>query len=138
MGQPIAYDFRVKIVAMRKRGNTYKAIAKFYNLSESGVKKIWYNYQKNGSSAYHPDYSNCGRPRVYQEDTQELISQVRDNEQGGNYVRSKLCSKYPNRQIPSVRTIQRLWVEQKTNRSKGRSTDRKKKSGVKRLMKRGK
>jgi len=127
MGSPISYDHRVKIVERRKSGETYKSIATDFNLSESGVKKIWYAYQKVGETAYEPDYSKCGKKTIYKSDTHELIKEVRDNEQGANYVRSKLLMKYPKRKIPCERTIQRLWLKQGTNRSKGRPTDTEKK-----------
>jgi len=127
MGKPIPYDYRVKIVKRRKSGETYKSIAEDFNLSESGVKKIWYAYQKVGEAAYNADYSNCGHSTIYKEDTHELINEIRDNQQGGNYVRSKLLMKHPDKKIPCARTIQRLWNKQGTARAKGRPTDREKK-----------
>lgn len=130
MGKPISYDFRVKIVERRKSGETYKSIAKAFGLSESGVKKVWYAYRKEGEAAYHSDYSGCGRKRLYKADTHELIERIRDNGQGANYVRSKLLVVHPDVRAPCERTIQRLWKAQGTGRPKGRPTDREKKSGV--------
>lgn len=127
MGKPISYDFRVKIVVRRKSGESYKSIAKSFGLSESGVKKVWYAYQKAGDGAYKPNYSNCGRKRIYKADTHRMISEIRDNGQGANYVRSKLLVKYPAVAIPCERTIQRLWKEQGTGRPKGSPTGREKK-----------
>lgn len=127
MGKPISYDHRVKIIERRKCGETYKSIAVDFNLSESGVKKIWYAYQKSGESAYKTNYFNCGQSTTFKADTHALIDEVRDNEQGADYVRSKLLIKHPKRKIPCTRTIQRLWLKQGTSRPKGRPTDTEKK-----------
>ena len=127
MGKPIPYDYRVKIVERRKTGESYNSIALDLNLSESGVKKIWYKYKKVGEAAFKADYSNCGPAITYGEDTCKLLDEVRDNKQGADYVRSKLLMKYPDKKIPSTRTINRLWVKQGTNREKGRPTNVEKK-----------
>ena len=127
MGKPLSYDVRVKIVERRQSGESYKQIAEDLNASESGVKKIWYRYQKVGEAAYYPDYENCGRPVTYQVDTYERADSIRDNEQGAAYVHSKLLQKFPKQKTPSIRTLQRAWVKQGTQRPKGKPTDREKK-----------
>lgn len=127
MGKAISYDVRVKIVKRRESGESYKSIAEDFSLSESGVKKIWYRYQQAGEAAYLPDYSHCGRPLVYQQAAYEAVNSVRDNAQGAAYVHSKLVQQQPDKQVPSIRTIQRLWVSQGTQRRKGKPSDREKK-----------
>jgi len=127
MGKVICYDIRVKIVQRRKSGESYKQIAKDFRLSESGVKKIWYRYEKIGNKAYLPDYSNCGRPEAYQTDIYAAADEVRDNAQGAAYVHSKLLMEHEQSKVPSIRTLQRKWVKQGTQRSKGKPSDREKK-----------
>jgi len=75
---------------------------------------------------------------MYDSKIRASIKEIRDNEQGSTYVRSKLLQKHPNMTIPSARTIQRWWVKEGTNREKGRPMDCEKKDGAKPLMKGGK
>ena len=127
MGKAICYDVRTKIIKRRQSGESYKSIAEDFGVSQSGVKKIWYRYQKVGEAAYLPDYSNCGRPVIYKAATYEEVDSIRDNAQGAAYVHSKLVQKHPQKQVPSIRTLQRAWVKQGTQRPKGKPSDREKK-----------
>jgi len=127
MGKAIPFDYRVKIVERIKEGESVKQLVKEMGYSESGIKKIWYSYKKEGSQAFKTKYSNCGRRSKYGEDVRGLINEIRDNDQGGDYVRSKLGQKHPEKLIPSSRTIQRWWVKEGTNRKKGKPLDIEKK-----------
>jgi len=138
MGKPLAYDVRVKIVARVKSGEDYQEIATDLGCSESGVKKIWYAYKKEGEAAFHTKYSNCGVSSPYGAEIREEVNQIRDNMQGGDYVHSKLVSANPDRDVPSARTLNKWWVEEGTNRKKGRPTKQEKKTGVRKRTKSGK
>lgn len=138
MGKALAYDVRVKIVERAKSGEDYKEIAMDLCCSESGVKKIWYAYKKEGETAFHTKYSNCGRESIYDEEIREEAKQIRDNMQGGDYVRSKLLAANDNRDVPSVRTLNTWWKQEGTNRKKGRPTKDEKKVGVNKRTKSGK
>lgn len=127
MGKAIPFDYRVKIVDRLKEGEKVKALSKELGYSESGIKKIWYAYKNEGLKAFKNKYSNCGRSSIYGEEVRGLINEIRDNDQGGGYVRSKLGQKHPEKLIPSERTIQRWWVKEGTNRKKGRPLDVEKK-----------
>lgn len=127
MGKAIPYDYRVKIVQRLQGGERTKDLALEFGYSESGIKKIWYGYKKEGEEVYHNKYSNCGSPRKYSKTIKRAISEIRDNNQGGGYVRSKLEQHYPGQKIPSERTLQRWWVSEGTNREKGRPRDNEKK-----------
>ena len=129
MGKALSYATREKIILRRQKGQDYSEIASSLNCSESGVKKIWYAYQKNGESALKTNYHNCGGHSVYGSDTRELVKEIRDNQQGSYYVHSKLVQKYPNKQLPSTRTINRWWEKEGTNRKKGRPSSSEKKTG---------
>ena len=94
--------------------------------------------KREGEEAYSPQYSKCGRKTSYDSSIRDRVSAIRDNDQRASYVYSKLLVKYPDEKIPSIRTIQRWWVESKENRPKGRPRSEVKKSGQKPLMKHGK
>ena len=138
MGKAIPFDYRKKIVKRIKQGEKAKNLAKEFGFSESGVKKIWYAYKKEGEKAYQTKYTNCGCHSIYDSSIRNTVAEVRDNMQGGAYVRSKLEQEYPDKQIPHERTLQRWWVQQGVNRQKGRPRDYEKKDGVKHPMKHGK
>ena len=138
MASPIPYEIRVKIVDQMRSKGTIKELAKEYNYSIAGVRKIWKQYQIEGESSFHTKYSNCGRTPVYGKKVKRLVTQIRDNEQGTNYVSSKMLSKYPDSPSPHPRTLQRWWAKEETNRAKGRITDKEKKLGLTKPMKLGK
>ena len=120
MGKALSYAVREKIIARRKKGQSYKKIAEELNCSESGAKKIWYAYQKEGESALLTKYSNCGVDSIYDSEVRQAVKSIRDNQQGGSYVRSKLIKEYPTLKPPCIRTLTRWWVEEGTNRRRGR------------------
>jgi transposase len=138
MGKAIPYDSRKKIVERKSKGFTSKEVAQEFGYSQSAVNKIWYQYKKEGESAFYNNYQKCGQSKAYSKEIQDLSNELRDNQQGGVYIRCKLESKYPNLSIPSERTLQRWWKEQGTNRKKGRPNQREKKDGAKFLIKPGK
>lgn len=137
MGKAIPYDNRVKIIERMEKGETAEELAEEMGYSEGGVKKIWYKYQKEGIKAYDNNYRNCGKKSSYGKKVRGAVKEIRDNKQGGCYVRSKLIQKYPGLVIPSERTLQRWWVGEQTNREKGRPKKKEKKDGVEPLTKDG-
>lgn len=110
-----------------KAGEKAKDLALEMGYSESGLKKLWYRYKKEGSKVYENKYANCGCKPQYGNAVRAKVAEMRDNSQGGCYVLSKLRQKYPEMDAPSERTIQRWWVKEGTNRSKGRPNDYEKK-----------
>jgi len=129
MGKALSYAVREKIVLRRKQGQSYVRIAADLGCSESGVKKIWYAYQKQGDSALLNAYSNCGRQSPFSPAVHIAIDSIRDNGQGAPYVYSKLSKDYPDLLIPKARTLNRWWKQDGTNRARGRRVGRKKKGG---------
>ena len=138
MGKAISYAVREKIVARRQQGEKYSEIAMAFNCSESGVKKIWYAYQKTGESALKTNYHNCGGHSIYGSDIKELVKEIRDNQQGSYYVHSKLELKRPKEDLPSARTINRWWKKEGSSRKVGRPSSSEKKTGQSNLTKPGK
>lgn len=127
MGKAIPYDYRVKMIERIKNGEEIESIAEDLGYSSSGIRKIWRSYKKEGEESLKTKYKNCGRPSSYTDLTVKLVEEVRDNSQGGSYVRSKLEQIYPDMKAPSERTLQRWWVKQGTNRQRGRPTIHEKK-----------
>ena len=127
MGKAISYDNRVKIISRIKNGEKAKDLAIEMGYSESGVRKLWNNYKRIGEKAYENNYSNSGQRSNYGSKVRAAVKELRDNQQGGCYVRSKLQQKYPDLAIPSERTLQRWWVKEGTNRTKGRPNEYEKK-----------
>lgn len=148
MGKSIPYSYRLEIVNRRKTGVSYATIAKELGYSISGIRKIWYNYQKNGEASLETNYKNCGRTRIYSKEIEHLVNEVRDNQQGGAYVRSKLeqliltgdkrTEALSISDIPHERTLQRWWQKSGTNRKKGKPSNEEKKVGAKHHMRFGK
>ena len=131
MGKAIPYDYRLKIVERIKSGESYDAITEEMGYSKSGIKKIWYAFKKEGEASLKNKYTNCGRNSDYTSAVRDAVKELRDNEQGGGYIRSKLLQKYPQLAAPSERTLQRWWVIEGSNNKKGRPEAVEKKSGVK-------
>lgn len=120
MGKALSYAVRETIILRRKKGQPYKKIAADLNCSEPGVKKIWYAYKKEGDSALLTKYSNCGKSSDYGQEVRDAINEIRDNQQGASYVRSKLIKNHPDLKAPCLRTMTRWWLAEGTNRKRGR------------------
>lgn len=127
MAKAIPYDNRVRIIMRLKEGEKTKDLAMEMGYSQSGIRKLWYNYKKEGTSAYENKYNKCGRKSEYRGLVRKKVKELRDNRQGGCYIYSKLKQKYPELAIPSARTLQRWWVKEGSNRPKGRPGDYEKK-----------
>lgn len=138
MGKAIPYDNRVKIVERMQSGETAEDLSEELGYSVGGIKKIWYNFLKEGPDSFETKYSNCGIKPYYGKEIRGVVKEIRDNKQGGSYVRSKIIQKHPELEVPSERTLQRWWVSERTNRAKGRPVKKEKKDGAKRPMKDGK
>ena len=127
MASSIPYDIRQQIISLRESGKTFPQISQEVDYSLSGVKKIWYQYQKLGEACLLTQYKNCGKKRVYPQETLDAVTSIRTGAQGANYVYSMLKLKYPHLKRPSVRTIQYWWKAAETNNPKGRPSDTEKK-----------
>jgi len=129
MGQAIPYDYRRKIISERERGKSYSKIAKELGYSQSGIKKIWYAYQKEGESSLKPKYFQCGRKSSFNESVRDAVNDIRTGKQGAPFVYSMLKVKHPDLPAPSIRTLQRWWQEKQTALPRGRPPEKEKKIG---------
>jgi len=127
MASFIPYDLRRLIINRRQSGVTYGNIQKEIGYSISGIRKIWYQYQKEGASCLRPKYENCGRKSDYSQSVRDAIKTIRTGDQGASFVYSMLSVRYPDLPRPHIRTIQRWWEQQQTNRPKGRPSESEKK-----------
>ena len=138
MGKAIPYSIRLIIVSRLSSGESISDLSSELGYSLSGIRKIWLSYKKEGESALLHKYGNCGRKAIYDKDIYLKAKEIRDNMQGGCYVRSKLIQKYPELAVPHERTLQRNWLAEGSNRQKGRPSNKEKRGGVLRYMKFGK
>jgi transposase-like protein len=138
MGRSIPYDIRVKVVERRKSGQNYAEIATEFGLSVSGVKKLWYTYLKEGSSAFETKYKNCGRRSPFGHEIRDAVAKIRDNSQGAEYIRSKLEMELNGKRLPCARTIQRWWAAEGSNRLPGRVREQEKRDGLSKSTESGK
>ena len=138
MASPIPYDLRRQIISLRKSGSTYSCISKELGYSVNGIKKIWYQYQKEGDACLTTRYHTCGRKSDFPQAVHDAIAQIRTGDQGASYVYSMLKIRYPHLKRPSIRTIQTWWKKSLTNRPKGRPEKSEKKSGQTKVMTLGK
>lgn len=131
MGKPIPYDYRKKIISEHENGKSFSKIAQTLGYSVSGVKKIWYSYQQKGESSLSPDYSNCGKKSPFTEQTRKKVSALKTGSQGAGFIYSLFKVKYPQQRVPSIRTLQRWWVDKPAKRLRGRPPKKEKKHGPK-------
>jgi len=130
MGRPIPYDYRKKIITEHEKGKSFSKIANELDYSLSGVKKIWYAYQKSGPSSLVTQYSNCGRKSSYTQQVRDKVSAIKTGKQGACFVYSMYQMKYPKEKPPSIRTLQRWWKADTTQRKRGRPPEKEKKLGL--------
>ena len=108
MPRALATALRRRIVEEHLAGKSLKAIAQQEQLSYSTVRLCWRRYREHGFSGLGPDYQNCGRPQ-----RKDLIYRAarflkyRHRQWGAPLIRLKLSQRYPDQELPSVRTMQR-------------------------------
>ena len=138
MGKALSYAVREKIIFRREKGQSFREISDSLGCSESGTKKIWYAYKKQGLTALSNNYSQCGGSSKFTQAVHEAVNEIRDNNQGASYVYSKLAKDYSHLTIPKARTLGRWWKKQGTNRQRGRPVSSEKKDGQEKLITLGK
>lgn len=138
MASPIPFDLRKLIVTRRQSGISYKKIQKEIGYSLSGIRNIWYQYQREGVTSLTTNYETCGKKSEYSQAVRDAIAEIRTGDQGASFVYSMLKVKYPDLPRPHIRTIQRWWEAQEENRPNGRPKESEKKIGPKKPMRPGK
>ena len=86
MASSIPYDYRKLIVSKRQSGLTYTKISADLGYSISGIKKIWYAYQKQGEASFSTNYKNCGRTSPFDKTVHQAIAKGKNRR-----TRRSLC-----------------------------------------------
>lgn len=108
MPQALATALRRRIVEAHLNGESLASIAKRENTSYSCVRTYWHRYRERGFAGLAPDYQNCGRRGA-----DGLIYRAArylkfcHRQWGAPFIRLKLAQRYPDKDLPSVRTMQR-------------------------------
>ena len=121
MPRAIAVPLRQEMIERhRDRHESLASIAHTLNLSESGVRKLWRQYEAQGEAGLVPRYDRCGPPetafsrRVYRG---ALTLKRRHPAWGAGYIRVCIAEKWPEERLPAERTVQRWFQIKGLNRS---------------------
>jgi len=120
MAKAIPYDFRIKIIKDLQAGKSCGQIAQECCCTKKAIRALWRAYQSKGEEALRAGYHRCGKHSSSTSEVGDLISSLRNGEQGAPFIVSVLMEKYPDKPIPHERTVQRWWKSQGANRPKGR------------------
>ena len=106
----LATALRRRVIDAHLKGEPLNAIAERENLSYSSVRNYWRRYRERGFAGLAPDYQHCGRKRVGDDDLIYRATRYlkfRHRQWGAALIQLKLKQRYPDRTLPSVRTMQR-------------------------------
>jgi transposase len=110
MPRAIAVPIRQQIVERHQQGVTLAAVAGELGLSVWTVRQLWRRARQRGTGDLAPDYGHCGRrgpralPRVYRA---AGWLRRRHPTWGAGLIRVVLQERWPDRAVPSERTLQR-------------------------------
>lgn len=110
MPSAIAIPIRQEIVRLRQQGQGYEQIGEALGQSPHSVRQIWRRFQQYGTQGLAPSYERCGHRGVKSEPLiwrAAVYLKRRHSEWGGGIIRVHLQQRYPDRVIPSERTLQR-------------------------------
>lgn len=116
MGQALNLSTRQEIIRLRESGQSFATISSDLGLSYSGVRLIWQRYRDHGLSGLGNSYSNCGKsgPRFSPLIVRAACWLKRLNPAcGAPLIHCRLTQRYPDQRIPSIRTMQVWFKEQK-------------------------
>ena len=106
----LATSIRRRIVEAHLGGESLKAISHREHLSYSCVRTSWRRYRQGGLEGLGPDYQNCGHRGPGRDDLIYRAARYlkyRHRQWGAPLIRLKLKQRYPDRFLPSIRTLQR-------------------------------
>ena len=111
-------EIRRQIVERRCKGEALSAIGRELGMSYNTVKKIWGHWRKYGKLAPNYEKAREKGKRKYQTVYEEAIEMKRQHPKwGGQLLRLELTTSYAEKDLPSVRTLQRWFKEAGVNRS---------------------
>lgn len=114
MPSAIAVPLREQIVELRGQGKSYREIANELHQSHSSVRRVCRRYRADDAQSLQPHYEQCGRRGVQFERVvyrSAIYLKRRHRSWGGGIIRIQLQQRWPERTIPSERTLQRWFRE---------------------------
>lgn len=109
MGQATSYTIRQEIVSLREQGKTLLTISEQTQVGFSTVQRLCARQKELGAEGLKPLYGNCGKSKPNRRNwAYRSILWLRRLHPywGAPLMHLKMSQKYPNRQIPSIRTLQ--------------------------------
>jgi hypothetical protein len=105
---------REQILSLKEQGKTYLQIGEVLGLSRHSVRGICRRVQKAGKAALKPSYENCGKREIHFERLlwrSAIFLKRRHPTWGGGIIRVILKQRWPERTLPTVRTLQRWFLK---------------------------
>lgn len=105
---------REQILLLREQGKTYRQIGEVLDLSSHSVRGICRRVQKAGKASLKPSYEQCGKRGIEFERLvwrSALFLKRRYPTWGGGIIRVLLKKRWPERAMPTVRTLQRWFLK---------------------------
>jgi len=115
MGKPVDFHVREKIIFECQQGISYSEISRKYNIRFNTVKSFHQRFLKDGVKGLQPNYQNCGK---HLPDNNNLIFRAScwlkrlHPVWGAPFILIKLKERYPTKELPKARTLQR-WFKLK-------------------------
>ena len=116
MPKAIAVPVRQQIIELHQQGKSYREVGEALGYSRHSVRQICRSWHRGGQSAasLEPKYGRCGR-RGEQSDPLVRRAAVYlkrlHQSWGGGYIRVQLQQRWPERAVPSSRTLQRWFAQ---------------------------
>jgi hypothetical protein len=114
MPSAISMPIREQILSLKEQGKTYAQMGELLGLSSHSVRGICRRVQKSGKEALKPSYENCGNREIRFERLlwrSALFLKRRHPTWGGGIIRVLLQQRWPERALPTVRTLQRWFLK---------------------------
>jgi transposase len=108
---PIPYEDRREIVRRKGQGQSLRAVAEDLGYSYWGVRKLWRQYRDQGEEGLRTGYRRGPGPvrsdrGIY---VQAMAWKGEHASWGAGLIRSMLQQRWPEKEIPHERTLQRWW-----------------------------
>ena len=113
MGRAIEMGEREQLITLKQQGQSLEAIAQQLNLSLSSVRQLSARFKQQGHLKV--TYTNCGPKQALSEPLLQRASlwlKRHHPQWGAPLIRLKLLKRYGAKRTPSVRTLQRWFVNQ--------------------------
>jgi len=115
MGQATSMSVRQKIAYGNEQGISYLQLSKKYNVAYNTVKNLCKSYKKLGEAGLQTNYGNCGgknkvRSSYFIYRCSIWLRRLHPS-WGADTIRAKLVVRYPDKEVPSSRTLHRWFKD---------------------------